>query len=62
MSRAIGGGSGGGGDGGLAMVAWQGWSSAPQVSMDQVRGVWTSQDRRPEEHTKASESAMVVMD
>ncbi len=52
----------GGDDGGVAMVAWQGWSSAPQVSMDQVRGVCTSQDRRPEEHTKASESAMVVMD
>jgi hypothetical protein len=37
-------------------------AGAPQVSMDQVRGVWTSQDRRSEEHTKASESAMVVMD
>jgi hypothetical protein len=30
--------------------------------MDQVRGVWTSQDQRPEERTKASKSAMVVMD
>jgi hypothetical protein len=30
--------------------------------MDQVRGEWTSQDRKPEEHAKASESAMVVMD
>jgi hypothetical protein len=62
MSRVMGCGSGGSGVGGVAMVAWQGWSSAPQVSMDQVRGVWTSQGRRPEEHAKASESAMVVMD
>jgi hypothetical protein len=36
MSKAIGGGSG---VGGVGVVAWQGWSSAPQVSMDQVRGV-----------------------
>ncbi len=34
----------------------------PRSAMDRVRGVWMSQDRRPEEHTKASESAMVVMD
>jgi hypothetical protein len=31
-------------------------------AMDRVRGVWMSQDRRPEEHTRASVSAMVVMD
>ncbi len=29
--------------------------------MDQVRGVWTRQDRRLEEHSKASESGMVVI-
>ncbi len=57
-SRAMGSGGGGGGNGGIAGYR----SSAPQVCKDQVRGVWTSQDRRPEEHTKASESAMVVMD
>ncbi len=56
-----------------AVVAWvsewrlQWWhgrvvGGAPQVSMDQVRGEWTSQDRRPEQHTKASESEMAVMD
>jgi hypothetical protein len=37
-------------------------AGASWVSMDQVRGVWTSQARRPEEHTKASELAMMVMD
>ncbi len=52
-----------------AVVAWVSvWphgrvvAGAPQVSMDQVRGVWMSQDRRPEEHTKASKSVMVVKD
>jgi hypothetical protein len=30
--------------------------------MDWVRGVQTSQDQRPEGHTKAREPAMVVMD
>jgi hypothetical protein len=30
--------------------------------MDCVRGVRTSQDQRPEGHTKAGEPAMVVMD
>jgi hypothetical protein len=30
--------------------------------MDQVRGVWTSQDRKQDEHAKASKSAMAVMD
>jgi hypothetical protein len=39
---------------------WVG-AGAPQV-MDRVRDVWISQDRRPEGHTKASESAMAVMD
>jgi hypothetical protein len=34
----------------------------PRSAVDQVRGVWTSQDRKPEEHTMASESAMAVMD
>jgi hypothetical protein len=34
----------------------------PRFAMDRLRGVWTSQDQRPEERTKASESAMVVMD
>jgi hypothetical protein len=33
----------------------------PRFAMDWVRGVWTSQDRRTEEHTKASKSGMVVM-
>ncbi len=33
----------------------------PRSTMDQVRGVRTSQDQRTEEHTKASESAMAVM-
>ncbi len=33
----------------------------PRSVMDQVRGVWTSQDRRPEVHAKASESVMAVM-
>jgi hypothetical protein len=26
----------------------------PRSAMDQVRGLWTSQDQGPEEHTKAS--------
>jgi hypothetical protein len=30
--------------------------------MNKVRGEWTSQDLISQEHTKASESAMVVMD
>jgi hypothetical protein len=30
--------------------------------MDWVRGLWMSQDQRSEEHTKASYSAMAVMD
>jgi hypothetical protein len=34
----------------------------PRSVMDQLRGVWMSDDRRPEEHDKASESAMAVMD
>jgi hypothetical protein len=34
----------------------------PRSVMDQERGVWTSQDRKPEEHAKASESAMAAMD
>jgi hypothetical protein len=34
----------------------------PRSTMDRLRGVWTSQDRRTEEPTKASESAMAVMD
>jgi hypothetical protein len=34
----------------------------PRFAMDWVRGVWTSQDQRTEEHTKASESAMAVID
>ncbi len=34
----------------------------PRSVMDQVRGVWTSQDRTPEEHAKASESATAAMD
>jgi hypothetical protein len=34
----------------------------PRFAMDRLRGLWTSQDRRPEEHTKASELAMAVMD
>jgi hypothetical protein len=34
----------------------------PRYTMDRLRGVRTSQDRRPEELTKASESAMAVMD
>ncbi len=33
-----------------------------RLVMDQVRGVWTGQDRKPEEHAKASESAMAAMD
>ncbi len=47
----------------------QGWSravagvaGAPQVSYGRVEGAWSNQDRKPEEHTKASESAMAVMD
>jgi hypothetical protein len=34
----------------------------PRSVLDQVRGVGTSQDRKPEEHAKASESAMAAMD
>ncbi len=34
----------------------------PRSAMDRLRGVWISQDQRPEECTKASELAMVVMD
>jgi hypothetical protein len=34
----------------------------PRSVLDQVRDVWTSQDRRSEEHTMTSELAMVVMD
>ena len=34
----------------------------PRSAVDRVRGVWTGQDRKPEEHTKASESAMAVVD
>jgi hypothetical protein len=30
--------------------------------MDRVRSAWTSLDRKPEDHTKASESVMSVMD
>ena len=37
-------------------------AGAPQSVKDQVRGEWTSQDRRPEEHIKDSESEMAVMD
>ncbi len=33
----------------------------PRSAMDQLRGVWMSQDRKPEECTKANESAMAVM-
>jgi hypothetical protein len=56
-----------GGPGGAGGGNLHGWSDEleqlhPRSAMDQVRGVWMSQDRRPEEHTKASESAMVVMD
>ncbi len=31
-------------------------------AMDQLRGVWMSQDQKPEEHTMACESAIAVMD
>ncbi len=58
MSRAMGGGDGRGGDGGMAGQE----QAHPRSVMDQVRGVWTSQDRKPEEHAKASESAMAAMD
>ncbi len=34
----------------------------PRSAMDQLRGVWMNQDRKPEECTQASESAMAVMD
>jgi hypothetical protein len=34
----------------------------PRSAMDRVRGAWSNQDRKPEEHTKDSESAMAVMD
>jgi hypothetical protein len=34
----------------------------PRSVTDRVRGVLTSQDRRPEEHAKAGESAMAAMD
>ncbi len=34
----------------------------PRSVMDQVRGVWMSQGRKPEGHAKASESAMAAMD
>ncbi len=47
---------------GAAMVAWQGRSRRIPGQYDQVRGEWMSQDRRPEEHTHASELAMVVTD
>ncbi len=33
----------------------------PRSAMDRLRGVWMSQDQQPEECTKASESAMAVM-
>jgi hypothetical protein len=36
-------------------------AGAPQSAMDQVRDVRTSQDQRTEEHTKACESALAVM-
>jgi hypothetical protein len=32
----------------------------PSSVMEQVRGVLTSQDRRPEEHAKTSESGMAA--
>ncbi len=32
------------------------------LAMDRLRGVWMSQDQKPEEHTMACESAMAVMD
>jgi hypothetical protein len=47
MSRAMGG------------EWWCGWLWSV---MDWVRGVWMSQDWRSEEHTKASELPMPVMD
>jgi hypothetical protein len=34
----------------------------PRSVMDQLRGVWRSQDWRPKEHAKASKSGMVLMD
>jgi hypothetical protein len=52
---------------GAGMVAWhcqvgRAGAGAPQVSYGPVEGCVSSQDRRAEEHTKASESAMAVMD
>ncbi len=34
----------------------------PRSAMDRLKDVWTCQDQSPEEHIKASESAMAVMD
>jgi hypothetical protein len=34
----------------------------PKSVMDGVRGVWMSQDQRPEEHTKTSKAAMAAID
>ncbi len=51
---------GSGGVGSL-MASWLEQVHSKSV-MDRVRGVWMSQDQRPEEHTKASESAMAAMD
>jgi hypothetical protein len=40
-----------------------GWEQVhPRSVMYRMGGAWTSQDRRPEEHAKASELAMTVMD
>jgi hypothetical protein len=37
-------------------------AGAPRVWYDRMRGVGTIQNQRPEEHNKANESALAVMD
>ncbi|MFN9905596.1 MAG: hypothetical protein ACK56F_05640, partial [bacterium] len=61
------------GSSGYVQSSWRRWrwgrqwwhgrvgAGAPQVSYGPVEGCVSSQDRRAEEHTKASESAMAVM-
>jgi hypothetical protein len=58
VRRGDSGGRGGGGrmGGGVGSLMVSGLELVhPRSVLDQVRGVWTSQDRRPEEHTMTSE-------
>ncbi len=49
--------------GGIGLLMVSGLEQVdPRSVMDQVRVVWMSQDWRPKEHAKASESAMMVME